>query len=159
MRILLSALTLLLLFSCSKKVAEAPETLTVSLAPIAGAAVLPDATVFRMSGDYARNVAITLNADGTPAYYPAPTDLTPESAPLPLEDGWYLNRQGLGSNSVFTSYTFEEYMALPSAPTRQELLESIIPGARVTSFRVLPVKMSDALADPKICLPYISKQQ
>lgn len=116
------------------------------------------ATVFRMSGDYADNVAVTLNDDGSLAYYPAPSDLGQYSAPLALEDGWYLNRQGLGPKSVFTTYTFEEYRNLPAAPSQSQLLEAVIPGAVVTEFRELPLESSDAIANPSLCIQYLNGQ-
>lgn len=121
------------------------------------ARALPKATAFRMSGDYMNNVAITLNSDGSIAYYPDPSDLSKSSIPYALADGWYLNRQGISANSVFTSYTFEDYMALQQPPSQQELLAAVIPGARVTDFIQLPVNLSEALANPVICIKYLPK--
>lgn len=114
-----------------------------------------NASVVRLSGDFAGNVAVTLNQDGTLAYYPDPSDLTAQSSLLPLGDGWYLNRQGIGPNSVFTSYTFDDYRALKTPPTHQQLLASIIPGAVVTEFMELPISASEAIANPKLCLQYL----
>lgn len=105
---------------------------------------LPKATAFRMSGDYVANVAVTLDSQGNLTYFPAPTDITSSSAPLQLADGWWLNRQGVGINSVFTKYTFEEYAALPSVPTVAQLKEAIIPGARVTAVITLPYAVGEA---------------
>lgn len=102
------------------------------------------ATLFKMSGDYANNVAVTLGADGNLLYFPAPTDITPESAPVEVGDGWWLNRQGIGENSVFTKYTFEEYSALKTVPTVEELKAAIIPGARVTEYRILAIPAAEA---------------
>ena len=157
----LSILTLtavLFLGACSSKketaTAEAPKTVPVMKGG-EKAYALPNATVFQMSGDYAGNVAVTLNADGSLAYYPAPTDITTLSAPVALADGWYLNRQGLGPNSVFTTYTFEEYGNLKETPTHQQLLEAVIPGAVVTAFKELPVSMSAAFSDPSVCNGYL----
>ncbi|MDE6754061.1 MAG: hypothetical protein K2J82_05535 [Muribaculaceae bacterium] len=107
-------------------------------------ASMPKATAFKMSGDYANNVAITLNSEGNLIYYPAPTDISPSSAPLQLEDGWWLNRQGISSNSVFTTYTFEEYAALPSVPSSEQLKAAIIPDARVVEMVQLPYTITDA---------------
>lgn len=103
------------------------------------------ATVFRMSGDYADNVAITLNADGSLAYYPAPTDLTANSKPLNLGNGWWLNRQGLSAKSVFTKYTFEEYMNMKDAPSPAEIKAAVIPGAKVTEMQQTPYMASEAM--------------
>ena len=116
---------------------------------------LPKAPAFRMSGDYADRVAVTLNADGSLAYYPAPSDITAQSAPLEIGDGWWLNRQGMGANSVFTKWTFAEDGKLPKAPSPEEIKASLLPGARVTDFEQLPVSPSDAAADPASCLQYI----
>ncbi|MDE6337983.1 MAG: hypothetical protein K2L34_15570 [Muribaculaceae bacterium] len=105
---------------------------------------LPKATAFRMSGDYADHVAISVDNQGNLTYFPAPTDITAASAPVSLTDGWWLNRQGIGINSVFTKYTFSEYAALPSVPSIEELKASIIPGARVTEVISLPYTISEA---------------
>ena len=105
---------------------------------------LPNATAFRMNGNYANNVAITLGPDGNLLYFPAPTDISADSEPLDLGNGWWLNRQGLGPNSVFTKYTFAEYAALPETPSLEQLKLSVIPGARVAGFMELPVKIGDA---------------
>lgn len=119
------------------------------------ARILPNATIFRMSGDFANNVAVTLNDDGSLAYYPAPSDITANSAPYPLGNGWYLNRQGIGPKSVFTTYTFDRYRALDVPPTQQQIMGAIIPGSSVIEIREIPVKASEALANPEICLKFL----
>lgn len=115
---------------------------------------MPSATAFRMSGDYASNVAVTFGPDGELAYYPAPTDITAQSAPVAIGEGWWLNRQGLSANSVFTKWTFEEYAALNTVPSRQEIMEAVIPGARVTEMISLPISLSEALQNPQNCIKY-----
>lgn len=104
----------------------------------------PNATAFRMSGDYYDNVAITLGPDGNLLYFPAPTDITADSAPLDLGNGWWLNRQGISPNSQFTKYTFAEYSSLADVPSPQQLKNAIIPGAKVTEFVELPMKFNEA---------------
>ena len=118
-----------------------PETKGEGVIPIN---IYPNATAFRMSGDYSKNVAVTLGQNGELIYFPAPTDITADSEPIELCDGWWLNNQGLGPNSVFTKYTFAEYSALPEVPTIEQIKLSIIPGAKVTGFRELPMKLSEA---------------
>lgn len=108
--------------------------------------MIPKATVFQMSGDYADNVAVTLGPDGNLVYYPAPSDISVYSKPLALGDGWYLNRQGLGPNSVFTKWTFYEYRTMEKLPTPDEIKAAIIPGACVTEFRELSIPASKASA-------------
>ena len=110
--------------------------------PLTG--MMPKATAFKMSGDYANNVAITIGADGRLTYFPAPSDITKASAPTSLGNGWYLNNQGLSANSVFTKYTFEEYSKLPSVPSAEELKAAVIPGARVEDMVQLPYSIGDA---------------
>ena len=106
--------------------------------------MIPYATAFRMSGDYADNVAVTLNADGSLLYFPDPKDITADSRPVSLGNGWWLNNQGLGPNSVFTTYTFADYAELPAVPTIEQLKNSILPGAKVTQFIQLPYSIRDA---------------
>ncbi len=139
---------------CSKKTAEieSPEVVMIPANRVImdsrPYAVLK-ATVFQMSGDYANNVAITLNSDGKVAYYPAPSDISASSAPVNLGGGWWLNRQGISANSVFTKYTFEEYSKLQKAPTPEELKEAVIPGAKVTRMVRTDIPASEASAKIK----------
>ena len=101
------------------------------------------ATAFKMSGDYSNNVRV--GKDGRLSYYPAPGDISLSSAPVPLVDGWWLDRQGIGKGYQFTRYTFEEYSQLKETPSAETLLESVIPGAVVTSTRQLSVPASEAM--------------
>lgn len=120
------------------------------------ASYLPKATVFKMSGNFGDKVAVTLNPDGTLAYYPAPSDITLTSNPVDLGGGWWLNRQGISSGSVFTNWTFDQYRNLKSTPSREEIINAIIPGARVVEMKELPVTLSDAVRDPEICKSYLN---
>lgn len=110
-------------------------------------AVMPKAVAYRMSGPYADNVPITVNAAGEVVSFPAPTDLGPNSTPVDLGDGWWLDRRGVSANSVFTRYTYEEYRALKTPPSVAELKASIIPGAHVSEAVALPMTLSEAEAD------------
>ncbi len=121
-----------------------PENKQKTLGGAKPVSTIPAATAFRMSGDYADHVAISLDDQGNITYFPAPTDISPDSAPLALTDGWWLNRQGIGANSVFTKYTFSEYAALPQVPTVAQLKEAIIPDARVTEMITLPYSINEA---------------
>lgn len=121
---------------------EAPQKVITVSQPMVG--MMPKATAFKMNGDYADKVAISLGSDGQLTYFPAPSDISPASAPTSLGNGWYLNNQGLGENSVFTKYTFEEYSKLPSVPTPQQLKDAIIPGSKVVRMVELPYSIGDA---------------
>lgn len=118
--------------------------------------VLPKATAFQMNGDYADNVAINLNPDGSLAYFPAPTDITEASRPVDLGNGWWLNRQGISGRSVFTRYTFEEYAKLKNVPSVEELKKAIIPGSAVTAFQELPISAGEAMQNLDSIRSYVS---
>lgn len=153
MKKILFLLPIMIIFGCSKKTGAVPES--NSAQPEVVRAVDPigsrplgmvlKATAFQMSGDYSNNIAITLNEDGTLAYYPAPSDITEASRPIALGNGWWLNRQGLGPNSVFTKYTFDEYEKLPSVPSQADLKAAIIPGAKVSGWKRLSYPAGEAL--------------
>lgn len=144
--------------SCSspKKVVSVPVAFAQPAAAVPVASTIPaeregmvlKATVFRMSGDYADNVAVTLDEAGNLAYFPAPSDVTSHSAPMLIGDGWWLNRQGLGANSVFTDYSFAQYASLQNVPTPEEIKAHIIPGAKVTEMMRLPIAAYDAMKMP-----------
>lgn len=122
-------------------------------------AVMPKAVAYRMSGSYSSNVPVNVNAAGDIVSYPAPTDLGPDSTPIDLGGGWWLDRRGVSANSVFTRYTYAEYRALKTAPTLSELKAAVIPGARVSETVTLPMTLSEAEADlsaVKAALPTFS---
>ena len=128
--------------------------------PIASRPVMAvlKATAFKMSGDYSNRVAVTLGGNGELLYFPAPTDLGPQSTPVEIGDGWWLNRQGLGANSVFTKWTFDEYRALKATPSPSEIKAAIIPGARVTEFVRMSIPASKAnQMNPHELIQYIEK--
>lgn len=110
-------------------------------------AMMPRAVAYRMSGDYADNVPVTLASDGTLQSYPDPSDITAASTPLPLEGGWWLDRRGISGQSVFTRFTYAGYAAMKQAPSPQQMLEAVIPGARVTAVMQLPMTTQEAVAD------------
>lgn len=157
-----------ILLACSHKTTESASTnsgvaigygdnqkSSPTMVPLTTNGIIPKATAFKMSGDYADNVAITIDGNGRIVYYPAPTDLTKASKPVSLGNGWWLNRQGISANSVFTKYTFEEYCKLKTPPTQQELKDAIIPGARVIQMVQLPMSISEASSDLKKAKKYV----
>lgn len=118
--------------------------------PIAGlppTKAMPRATVFRMSGDYADNVPVDIYPAGRLFSYPAPTDVTEDSAPLPLAGGWWLDRRGVGEHTVFTRWTWSEYHALKEVPSPREISAAVIPGAKVTEVLQLDMTPQEAMGD------------
>lgn len=134
--------------SCShKNQTTAPESAGTAQVPVTGgepAAFMPKATAFKMSGAYADKVAVTVNPNGVLTYFPSPSDITPASRPVYLGNGWWLNCQGIGPNSVFTSWSFDEYASLSATPTPSEIKAHIIPGAEVTEFFTSTVPLTEA---------------
>ncbi len=125
-----------------------------------GANALPKAVVYRTNGDYAQNVPVNLNPmRDSLLSYPAPSDITDSSSPLEVGDGWLLDRRGgVGANTAFLKYTYAQYRALPQVDASM-LMDAILPDARVTEVRVLPVSASEAILDPEIVTRYINGEK
>ena len=58
-----------------------------------------------------------------------------------------LDRRGIGPNTAFTSYTYEEYAALPEAPKPDSLMARIIDSTPFTELYALPITAAEAQAD------------
>lgn len=155
---LLSALIVPAACSAGKDGAVSSESESVSTAVAIGSAsaavasgrqeAIPKAIIYKTSADVQFNVPVTLNAAGTGLVsYPAPTDITPESAPIPLADGYLLDRRGVNAHSAFMAYTYGGYARLKQVPTVAELMKAIIPGVKVTALVRLPFVTSVAEAD------------
>ena len=86
--------------------------------------------VYKTTKDYVNKVPITLNdTKDRILSYPAVADLVYQGElvlPVRLKDGYLLDRRGINANSVFTSYTYEEYSRMTSPPSLEELFNSII---------------------------------
>ena len=96
------------------------------------------ARIYKTDGDYADRVPVTLDSRHRRLVsYPAPSDLA-GAAPVRLSDGFLLDRRGVSGNTAFTRWTYREYAAMESAPSPAEIMEAIIPGARVTEIYQMP---------------------
>lgn len=86
--------------------------------------------IYKTRVDHFSHVPITLNsAKEKITSYPAPSDLYFEgelALPVKLKEGFLLDRRGISVNTVFTSYSYEEYSKLESAPPIEELMARII---------------------------------
>lgn len=88
---------------------------------------LPHVLIYKTKADYSNLVPVTMNPERTRIVsYPAKSDIRPSAKPVPLADGWYLDRRGIGPNTVFTDFTYEEYSSLEKTPTTSQLMEHII---------------------------------
>lgn len=88
------------------------------------------ATVYKTKADYSKNVPVTMNEAKTEIVaYPSPKDVYYKGAlayPTVLKKGYLLDNRGIGLNTVFLKYTYDEYAKLQNAPTLKEMSESII---------------------------------
>jgi hypothetical protein len=86
--------------------------------------------IYKTKANYSDKVPITLNeSKNIIVSYPSPKDVFCNgilALPQKIKKGYFLDNIGIGKNTVFTSYTFEEYSKLESAPTLEQLMKSII---------------------------------
>lgn len=118
---------------------------TAKVTPVPSAA-LPKAVVYQTTGNCDDLVPVTLSDDGKSiVWYPGIHDVSAMTKPIALGDGYWLDRQGVTDNTVFTTYTYEEYSSLDRQPTADQLFKAIKPGCRVKSVKVLDMTPSQAL--------------
>lgn len=121
---------------------------TISTPPAIKSNSLPKAQIYKTNIDVTQNVPVTLNVTGTGLLsYPAPSDISAQSAPIALDSCFFLDRRGITQNTAFTSYTYDQYARLKQPPTPEELLKSIIPEAKVIELVQLPFTTAVAEAD------------
>lgn len=129
----MSAVTMLTACTTTKKaevVAQDVTTTTTSNRIAEGGLpsyALPHVYIYKTKADYSNLVPVTMNPERTKIMsYPAKSDIRPSAKPVPLADGWYLDKRGIGPNTVFTDYTYEQYSSLEKTPTASQLMEHII---------------------------------
>ncbi len=108
-----------MMFSCNtSKISQKP---VAALAPV---------IIYKTKADYSHLVPVTLNETGDKVVsYPAPSDLYSNgilAIPVQLDKGYLLDIRGVHPHTAFTSYTYENYSQLESAPSVQDLLNSIV---------------------------------
>ena len=103
---------------------------TSSKMSIPDAKIGPDAIVYKTKADYYHFVPIALSEDGkTVLSFPHPKDLLTNgilAVPTRLKKGCLLDNRGIGTRVAFTRYTYPEYAALASAPSVDQLMNSIL---------------------------------
>lgn len=86
--------------------------------------------IYKTKTEYNNLVPVTLNNEKTTiTSYPAPSDLFKNgelTLPTPLPNGYLIDNRGIGLNTAFTSFTYEEYSKLRQAPCIEELMNNII---------------------------------
>lgn len=109
----------------------------------------PRAVVYSMNGAYSGYVPVTLSDDRKALVsFPAPSDINEDQKPVNVGDGLWLDRRGVSRNTAFTKWTYEEYEALETTPTPDEILSNLIPEARVTEIISLPMFAGEAAQNP-----------
>lgn len=134
--------------SSPKKTAVEPAAAIPATAMSTPVKALPQAVVYKMSGNAsALNVPVTVSpSTGEIVNFPGPGDIK-DQEPLNLGNGWLLDRRGISENSRFTRWTYAQYQALKQPPTLSEIKAAIIPDAKVTDLRRLPMTPWEAAAD------------
>lgn len=95
----------------------------------------PHALVYKTKKDYSNLVPVLLDDSGGILSYPDPADLktNPEALkPQKLAGGYYLDRKGIGLNVAYLNVTFDDYAALTSAPSQDELKKKILDKSPLT---------------------------
>jgi len=95
-----------------------------------GSKALPHVLVYKTKSNYRELVPVLLSVDKTKIVsYPGPGDVKTGSdyaLPVLLHKGYLLDRRGVGLNSAFTKYTYEEYGKLKEPPSTKELYNMIV---------------------------------
>jgi len=90
----------------------------------------PEAIIYKTTANFNNMVPIIMNAEKTEIVsFPAPGDLKYKgeiALPTVLESGFLLDNRGINENAVFLNITYEEYMTLDKAPSKDELYNLII---------------------------------
>ncbi len=98
--------------------------------------------IYRADPAYAQNVPVGVTPSGSAVIYvPSPSDAA--AAPVPLADGYWLATIPVGKQTVFTDYTFENYLRFAASPSPSEVLKHVIKDARPASIVRLPVATAD----------------
>ena len=118
-----------------------------------GVAALPRAVVYRTDRDYSELVAVTLDATGKRIVsFPDPADLRgTDPRPLPLRDGWLLDRRGVGPRTAFLDISVSDYAALEKAPSADSLLRHVKVRSPFTEMYALPLTADEARRDTAAC--------
>jgi hypothetical protein len=119
--LIVTIVSLLILFSCQNKTAEA------LVQPEFGQG--PPTIVYKTNGDYSHLVAVTYSETlDKITYFPDPIDFSDDKrskSPVLLKNEYLLDQLGIGPESVYTSYTIEAYAALNEAPHPDSLHKQI----------------------------------
>ena len=90
----------------------------------------PPVIVYKTKDNYNNLVPVILSEDKSEIVsYPHPSDISVGgnfTVPLNLNNGYLLDRRGIGKNTAFLKLSYEEYSKLDSLPALKELYNLII---------------------------------
>jgi hypothetical protein len=90
----------------------------------------PPIIIYKTKKDYFNNVPVGLSEDKKSVVsYPDKVDIYHGgilATPTRLANGYLLDNRGIGKNSAFTNYSYEEYSKLTDTPTAEALFSQII---------------------------------
>lgn len=90
----------------------------------------PPAMVYKTKKDYSKNVPVGLSEDKKRVVsYPAQSDIRKGKEftyPTKLTDGYLLDNRGIGPNTAFLRFTYEDYYNMDNVPTAERLMNYIL---------------------------------
>jgi hypothetical protein len=90
----------------------------------------PQVVIYKTKENYYLHVPVSLSADKKSLVsYPAPSDVIINGElmlPVKLENGYLLDRRGIGEGCAFLKWTYYEYSRLEHTPNSEELLKMIL---------------------------------
>ncbi len=90
----------------------------------------PPVIVYITKKDYYDHVPVSLSEDKTRIVsFPAPTDIKINGQytyPTKLSDGYLLDNRGIGKNTAFLRFTYDDYYTMDNIPTAERLMNYII---------------------------------
>lgn len=123
---------LVVLSSCgsTKKDVSIEQISMESPALSVGLKTSPAALVYKTRGDYFQRVPVTMNASKDSIIaYPDPVDVRlgdQLAVPTKLKKDYLLDNRGIGRNTAFLTYTYQNYAALSKVPTMNQLMDSLL---------------------------------
>ena len=89
--------------------------------------MLRSVVIYKTISDFSNFIPIGMNETKSKIVsYPGISDVSDNKRPILLDNGYLFDRFGLSVNSVYTSYTYEEYKDLPKQPSLKDLQARII---------------------------------
>nr|NQU94150.1 hypothetical protein [Bacteroidota bacterium] len=90
----------------------------------------PPVIIYKTKVDYSDKVPVTLSDDKTKiTSFPATSDIKINNKytfPTKLENGFLLDNRGIGKNSVFLRFSYDDYYTMDNIPNAERLMNYII---------------------------------